>query len=584
MNWFTRLFERAAARPVRYFLLAFVVAILLLWLCLQVVAGWNDGGQWLPGLLAMDATSAGLQAVVGNAVVGASAVVALVVAVAALKASEAGNRLAEQGNGLSERANELGDPDYLLSHQAHAAYRKYGFLMGALISDFRLSRHSRDLAAYLPREVGGEAGPDRVPRPGYVRSNRLLEELRELLFDTAFSVASLETARVLDERNGTGEYEQHKLRKAFAGLNAALSAHIEDEDQGRDPEVGVVWVLVQATLLDRQVRAGIEAVTTLPVPGDGSAGQRFLRYLRQWMGEMRPVETGDGLDVAVRARAFGGEELAKYLGGGKPLPPAADLLKEKLGELFVEREAWRSRDDTDPPRIGLHSGMRVAALCGDHTTVLQLQKTAEEFAHKKNWEPVILELNSVASLADPPRSADDKRFFIYRVTRRTLPYLFGDGGLNAWTRGCVIVDGLRSAELGWVEDRLAEMAAEQARLWREQEEEREREPREVTPLHAFVEFMADQVYCGIQVSQGEGRSHRLRRERDYLAQDPVTREDEASAASVPGPKVLWLGIDYRELGREPPERLDDFTAGLPSIFASDQVLAVSDEVRELTGL
>ncbi|WP_454261382.1 hypothetical protein [Pseudoxanthomonas mexicana] len=561
-----RIFDRLTARPVFYFVLSFWVAITLLWLCLQLLAGFNDGWEaLLPSAAALNLSSSGLQAVVGNAVVAASAIVALVVAVAALRASEQGNR-------LSARSNELGDPDYALSHQAHAAYRKYGFLMGALIADYRLSRQAGDLAAYAGTKTTNEFGAISQP-------NRILEELRSLLFDTSFSVASLEAARVLDRsRNTVTEgREQHNLRRAFVGLNAALAAQIEGRNGASDKDAGLTWILAQASLLDRQVRAGLQAMVDLPATLDDVEGSRFRNYLKRWMGEIEPIETGEDLRIAVRARAFAAEEFLQSAGS---LQECKGLLVKNLKELFVDLRDWRSTDATDPDRIGLHKAIRIAALCGDHSTILGLQAEAQAFARTHGWEPQVYVVNNVTSLPEPPRNAQDNRFFIFRVTRRTLPYLFGDRGFNGYTRGCVLVDGLRTADLCWVEDSLASQAMGHTHRLEQDTEG----GREVSELSAFIGLLADRAYGGIDVPDGNGGVHRMKREREDLSRPPSTGDSDLEGPGLAGPRILWAGIDYRQLGVEPPTRIDDFTREMHSIFGWEQELAVSDEVRELTGL
>ena len=76
----------------------------------------------------------------------------------------------------------------------------------------------------------------------------------------------------------------------------------------------------------------------------------------------------------------------------------------------------------------------------------------------------------------------------------------------------------------------------------------------------------------------------MKREREALSRPPSSGDSDLEGPGLAGPRILWAGIDYRQLGVEPPKRIDDFTREMHSIFGWEQELAVSDEVRELTGL
>ena len=328
---------------------------------------------------------------VGTAVVGASAVVALLVAVAALRASQQSNalalnqnKLADHQNVLARQANELSDPDYVLSHDAYSAYRKYGFLVGSLIASYRSFRHERELENYPMRE------DETMPLSRRWSHASTLTELRTLILHTPFQVAALEAAKLIDKRAATTgnagypDIHQHNLRKSFADFLGALERHINDYDmRGASPEQSFTGLLAQASILDRELKRGIDAVTNCETALEPHETESSLvLYLKRWMGRIEPVQLGEDFASAVRANAFAGEEFAKFLNG--KLESWQGKFASLLDEVFVDNAGWTSAWCTDPFGNGLHRAMRIAALCGDHTTPLKLRDIAEDYQKLPN--------------------------------------------------------------------------------------------------------------------------------------------------------------------------------------------------------
>lgn len=634
-GWGSKWFKRFTKHPMWWFFTAFIASIVVLSFLLQALSRGNSGSRpGFPSLAAIDVTSAALQAVVGTAVIGASAIVALLVAVAALRASERNNEIAEaqrqladRQNALAEHQNELADPDYALSHAAYAAYRRYGFIAGSLIAAYRSFRHERELASYRPE---GKPLPSGSPvRP---RWDSLLLELRELLLNTPFQVAALEAALVLDRNAAApdgevGDGNQHDLRQAMASAVAALDASLHKSSSEERAEHALASLLSDVARLDRELGRGLKAVNGLPpAPVEGSSS--LVYYLKRWMPLIQPVQVGDDFSVALSTTAFQGEMFAKSMRFGKRMTVDA-MVPELLDSVFVDAKTddesevpWVSAPCTDPFGVGLNRAMMAAALIGDHTTVLRVRELAEDFAKTQEWDPEYISIRGPVDLFDIKKPSEgDGRFLILHVTPKTLPLLFHDSPqlLNPHTRGCVIVDGVRSADLAWAEDAACEYFEEfkQDQDRREKDKSAAHAEGESTPdkhcdrcptcpacagcwrcgtcaddpreFDIFVHVLARAAASesGIRLPTLDASTFTVRRAERFLGRDPVSDEylEPSLANPVPSPRLAWIGIDYRKVGVEPPSRADNWTFELWSLLSRDsQLRGVSDEVSELAGL
>lgn len=597
--------DRFTTRPMKYFAIAFGVSIVALAALLQLISAANTGefvlirtlfGNFTTSLASIDATSAALQAVIGTAVVGASAIVALLVAVAALRASQ--------------MSNVLADPDYVLSHSAYSAYRKYGFLFGSLIASYRTYRHEAELASYTSAPTtpsDTSSAGSHAPRP---RWDSILAELRTLLLDTPFQVAALEAAKVLEL--GGGDENQHRLRKAFANALSALEQQVDSSSKKVSAEHSLTVLLAQASLLDAELRRGLDAVKELDLPSrPPEEGNRLLHYLHQWMQDIGSLQIGEDFRFAARANAFAGEEFASMLGNTS----WQKMFNGLLDEVFITNKHWRSGLCVDPFENGLHRAMTIAAVCGDHTTAMQLREQAQAFARAQGFIPMLVVVRNKASLP-PPANQEAKIFHIFHVTRKTLPLLFGRRGsgygdvLGPHTRGCVIVDGLRSADIANIEAKVANRAQEMAAA--EAAEDTTETPaskencvncrpckvcgrcglcdncknHSPSRLDIFVDVLTEIAYGPGHTLQLGKLPVYIDRVSSHLTDEgepgvEFSEQDEVPAAL--GPKLVWVGLDYRQLGVEPPSVLDDWSSEMWSIF-NDYGASVSDEVRALTNM
>jgi len=567
--------DRFSTRPLRYFWISFVVATGLMWLILQLLATYNSNGEWIPTLTVLETTSSGVQAVIGTAVVGASAIVALLVALAALRASK-------DNNALSERSNELTDPDYLLSHNAYLGHRRFNFLVGALLASYRTYLHERDLTAY----ASASGTPNTASSPRWVK---LLEALHALMLDTSFQVASLEAAKELDRSllgRGGGSAE-HMLRKELAAMLAVLDEALA-KDVSNSPEQHLVRLLSSAEALDWQLINARQAVMAMT---EETLRQRpvLLTHLRKWMGEVEPAELGSDLSHASRAGSFGGEELvSQFFGAHKP---AAEQLEDQLVQTICDGVVDRGTvTERQRHEMGIHGWMRVAAICGDHASIMDLQNTAHAFATGRGLKPIHATIRSIATLQSALPSKDE--FYILTVNRRTLPLLFNGGFLDHGPRACVFIDGLRSSDLTQLEDELERLFNLKADRFQEQAkkewdnpplasmvglEENVDEDDDGDRFYDMLSVLTSLVFREqIQIPTGDGRSYGLNRNNPVLNLGSGDPGEE-----VEHPRIVWVGMDYRRMGVEPTSRLDNFSAELWSIFGSGK-LAVSEEVRRLT--
>ncbi|MCD9046777.1 hypothetical protein [Luteimonas sp. MHLX1A] len=572
--------DRFTTRPIWYFLIAFVSSMAILWVVLQVLSVWNSGPDGSPDINGIEATSAAVQAVVGTAVVGASALVALLVAVAALQAS---------------RQNNIhNDPDYLLSHQARSDYQKFGFLYGTMISLFRTQKHEAQVAGYGSTPSSEDASADVTPR-----WDPLARELKQLLSSTALQVASLEGARARDSSHGDGDgHNEHMLRRTFAEVLGTLEAQADNVSTTLPPGTWMLRILAMATLLGHELQEGLRAIEGLEPDPSKKKSPGLVGYMRAWAGTTSFVNLDPSFARALTSTTLGGEAFRARFTGGLKKP--VEALTSSLQTLMAEHKDWKSGKCTDPESVGLHRAMSVAALIGDHATAQELAAAAKDFATKQKWTPYVANVmtkNDVEALASMIRNraaSEVEPFLVLTVSRKRLPVLFHGSLLNRHTRGCVIVDGLRTPDLTWLEESVR--AAFEARA---DEEEPVPKPhdacltcdacggcarcgtcREDTPreLDLMLGILAMRAYAGAG-QWGDPELGKINRDFPDLTRSAA----DGGAETSDGPAMLWVGIDYRQLGVEPPTHMDNWSCEMWSFFSRDEV-AISEELQRISTL
>lgn len=572
---------RFTSRPMWYFSVAFVLSMVILWLALQMLSIWNSVGG-APDLKGIEVTSAAVQAVVGTAVVGASAIVALLIAVAALRASE--------------QNNILNDPDYLLSHQARSDYLKFGFLYGTLISLYRAQKHESELASY----IGEDAGNERISS---VRWQPLVRDLRDLLSRTALQVAALEGAKARDQANEDQGLHEHVLRRMFSQVLETLEAEDDNLNTSLPAGTWVIRILAAMTLLGNELEEGLKAVSKLDAAQESSRGG-LLGYMHRWAADTTFIRVDPSFARVITSTTIAEEAFLAGMTGVLPSPTAA--LSENLEQLMADHKNWKSGECTDPMSVGLHRAMRVAALIGDHSTVQDLSATAAEFAERQGLRPYAAniitkeDVEELAHLIKKDAGEGQNSFLVLTISRKRLPVLFHGNLINKDTRGCVIVDGLRSPHLAWLEEAVLAWLEEAVRKRLEsQAQDYEAEaaqcnhclncdacggcsrcgtcvgevPRE---LDLMLNVLATRAYAG-DGQWGDPSLGRIERDFPDLRRTP----GKAELQSADGPAMMWIGIDYRQLGVEPPTRMDDCSCEMWSFFGRSNA-TVSNELRSLS--
>lgn len=541
-------------RPMWYFAMAFIAAMAALWVALQIFSTYNSGPGGSPDLKGLEVTSAAVQAIVGTAVVGASAIVALLVAVAALRASE--------------QNNIHNDPDFLLSHQAHSDYQKFGFLYGTMISTYRAQKHESELASY------GREETDPEPEIQTPRWNPLVRELKQLLSSTALQVVALKCARVRDESIAKAGHNEHMLRRMTSEVLGALEAQADNHDATLPAGTWMLRVLALTTLLGHELEQGLTAVSKLDSE-TAKDEDALVGYIHRW-SNLSFVRLDPSFGRAVTSTTLAGEAQVALLSGNGGFKSPAEVLTSALTTLQSDRKDWKSGQSTDQDSIGLHRAMRVAALIGDHTTAQDLSATAAAFAKDSGMTPYVANIitkDDVDALRAFIRESCDPAgppFLVVTVSRRRIPVLFHHDLFNEATRGCIIVDGLRSPYLSWLEKDVQE---EFLRIT--SSKTANKKPRE---LDLMVQQLARRAYAG-DGQWGDPDIGKVKRAFPDLVRS--RGHEIADIAQVPA--LLWVGIDYRQIGVEPPSSDDHWPYEMWSFFGRQlENIAISEELQSIS--
>lgn len=521
------------AHPVAAFIVVTLGSLALAAFLYQGSLFWPLSGKGLQVGEVYSNASALVQAIVGTALVGASAFVAILIATSAAKTAE--SALSE-----SKLNNKLNDPDYLSAKQALRGYQRYAFQIGSLLAAWRLHQQQSQLQAY---SLGVDASQQ---APLWTNT---LEQLQELLSDASFVSAIYEAASLLDRdtsNHAGGETNVQALRKSVAGLGCTIESILRDKGTDGSSDV-MMNLMARSALLVHQLELGREAMERY-IPEQGAEPGSdlrlreypLLRWLVAWTSQIPLFETDRNFSNFLRI-PFGEVFLFGGIGLEAALPDAIHdvLAAPMLGDSRAER-------------YGLHRGRLVATSVGDQSTVLSIEALAAETARAQGFEPTIVHVSDPNAVPKFGRDTEGKRFFIFSCTRKNLPFLFRDGVWGPATRGCVIIDGVRGRDdLCAIEDELEKRVAI-----------RKSAPRAVD----LVESLARHAVFGGKL-----------RFTEFASLDP---EDEESGMGN-GPRMLWIGIDYRELGVEPGARLDDWSCELWSILQRDGSFIGNDAAQML---
>lgn len=488
-----------------------------------------------------------VQAILGTALVGASAFVAIMIATSATKTAD--SALHE-----SKTNNQINDPDYLGAKQALRGYQRYAFQVGSLLATYRLHKQQSQLRQYAQHGVTKESGDPGAkdvsavpvgPGPAW---NETLRQLQQLLFDESFVSAAYEAARLLDDSEADdrpGETHVQALRKDMAGLSSVIEQILADQ-RVADSTGALMNLLARSALLVHQLELGCVGMTRFALSANDSTSTAsdssnypMLRWLSGWVGQIPAFETDRSFRDFLRI-PFGEFFLFGMPQISNEVPRVIDeilsgVMPSKLGHM---RDA-----------CGLHRALLVATTVGDQATLLGLESVVGKVARKQGLEPMHVHVTDPNGVPRFGAERDNGKFLIFTCTRKTLPFLFRDAVFGPYTKGCVIVDGVRASDpLCLMEDSFQERST-----W----VSKQHSDDDVAP-DAFVPDIADVVRALAVDAMNQGKL----RDAYFSYLGP---ESENSPLGD-GPRIAWIGIDYRELGVEPPSRLDNWSCELWSIL------------------
>jgi len=539
--------------PIIFFILAFSISSAMLTWLLWYMATTATEFQANAG----DASSS-IGAVLGTAVTGAGAFVALVIAVAALHSARVSNRLS--------------DPDYVLAKEAVRRYQKFILLIGALIALYRTYKHE---AAHASQDSTQSVG--RFSGNGLPRWNHALLETRDLLFNTAFITASYEAARYVDQISGVERSnELHGLRHSIAGLAAVLERVISQEGSEHDIDSTLLELMARTKLLETRLS---RCWGMLRAEKNAEMKKRLeespvLVYLRDWVPERVAPEFDAEIINNIKKTSFADFFGSPLLSNSKDY---TTQVHQVLGSaLEAEIKACRS----DLPQGGYHEACVVVTSSGDFDSILTVTREACAFAEAHDLKPVVIDLSEPHVAGAAIENLKDK-YLIYYVRPRSFPLLFKEDVIPVNAQGCVLIDGLRSE--AYQEIQRDFIGSYQFKLY-----ESDREKQRTCLMKVLVEYLLDQASePGLRFYKSDVQ---IKRECETFGSSGNEVEDgqevceEFGLREFSGPRLAWIGFDYRAIGETPrPCASDADGIGFYEVFASSHNLMLGNDAGELIG-
>ena len=500
-----------------------------------------------------------VQAILGTALVGASAFVAIMIATSATRAADSALDIANASLAESQTNNKINDPDYQSAKHALRGYQRYAFQMGSLLATYRLHKQQLELRRYAARRVGFEEGDEKTASDaakavpiGLPAWNESLRQMQQLLFDESFVSAIFEAARMLDDQKASAPVaESHlwALRKNMAGLSSVIEQVLAARPDATLSDA-MMNLLARFALLAHELEAGIKGLHRLgagvvkaQVDGQKQARYPLLRYLFDWLEQIPDFERERDFKASLRT-AFGDVKFVDVLGANEGFAAAVSgLVARVLADPLPE--------DVSVRMYGLHRTLLVATAIGDQATLLNAEQVAKEAAGRHGLEPLFVPVTDPNELPRYGFDEGNDKFLIFTCAREALPLLFRKGVLGPYTKGCIIVDGIKSdGALCTAEELLQDLKV----------------PR--PSIVDVVRILANHAYNFEKLDDSD------------LAR---LRPGDEDSPFGDGPRLAWIGIDYRELGVEPPTRLENWSCELWSIFGRGG-LAVGKDAAQILGL
>lgn len=354
-----------------------------------------------------------LSLVTGVPIAFAGSLYAIYLAILGLRGSSHQKRLAEQ-------ANRFSDPAYHLSQRAYNGYRRFDFLVGALLAASRIERQAKENAAYEGRNPVAKGA-----------ASEIMGKLHALLLDEAFSVAALEAAKCYGRmKPEVGELvAAHQLRSAFARLMGLLEGvrGLTLNSDSMTPLMAGVYGL------DQQIKQGRHAVIDLVKNRELTASDddsRFLSYLAGWMGRIGDAEVGRDLERNARVLVEGELTLQNR-------PGPEELVQSTLSDLLREPSNLGQKTSRTLPIV---PAVRIRASLGDFQLIASLMEVSRQVGSESGFKVHVHEFSQV----EPTRDCAQDVFHVMTCNMDSFERVVQGIPLYGGFKGILIVDGIRS--------------------------------------------------------------------------------------------------------------------------------------------
>jgi len=514
-----------------------VICLLIVALFYSLFWWWPLSGRGLPINDLFGNASALIEATIGTAVVAASAFVAIVIATSAAR--------------TAELANKINDPDYLAAKAALRSYQKYVFVMGGLLAIYRSYRHEAELQydhyQSEKSELNQSSGTEHSERCdlGPPPWDRPLSELQELLFDTDFLSVLHELAHLQDESidpdcKENAESHVQKLRSNVSQLASTVERYLAPREVHSPSFANSVLfhLMARAAMLSGLVRELVRDLkNNRHLFHQQSNSFPTLKWFSEWIEQIPDVEVDRDFSDLVR------QELPEFrlVDKDTPYSSISDQIRKLMAKTYEDASfpvSYRGDPQKEMIRLDAHSASLVKTLIGDQSTVFRIEQEARRVAKSLGMNPVIHHNRMVGD-------RKENQFDIIYCLPGQIGRLFGAEGIRPNTRGCVIIDGMRSLSP------VALSPTEQKML---------NEGKYSITIYDFVD---DLLKRALDAGLRENES------LSYPAKDYPEKDE--------GPRIMWIGIDYRPFSKAPEDPdLDQYQLQPTAIFSRALLLMGED--------
>jgi len=340
-----------------------------------------------------------------------------------------------------------------------------------------------------------------------------------------------EMARYLDARardDRRGEPVAWSLRKNVAGLAGAIERYVDPRQSETAGEV-MMQLMARMLLLNQVMRENVGALGRYIDHGSfpGRDDYPGLHFFAEWLPQVPDLAIDRDFEKALA------QPLADLTMAGESGRSLTGLIRELLDEDFDF--PWRKG-------VGAHHAALVTTIVGDHSSLLEAERCARETARSLGLKPVP-GLPSVDDAGDV--------FRIHTCRPEEIGRLFHENVLGPDARGCIIIDGVRT------------LLAPRTDLPPDPDG-----GQRLATMHDFVgSRLAEALNAG-------------RRAAYHLCRQEGGKVGPGAGA---GPRLMWVGIDYRELGVPAGSSAQAFSGELWAILGRSHLLMGVDAAKLLSG-